>query len=156
MIVSLGGHSIFLEVMFCPLCQFQVCRALTRAINPDTPSPNCIVPRMLFLEGLFGTGKFPQEWKAPFGSRMSVLGCAMLQTAFNYPQVHIPSFSSKVLVFIVVLMVCFFVVFGFWKCNEIFRIWWLYCFGCLLVILLAAGVMLHLPVYSSTTPYIFL
>lgn len=114
--------SIFLEVMFCPLCQFQVCRALTRAINPDTPSPNCIVPRMLFLEGLFGTGKFPQEWKAPFGSRMSVLGCAMLQTAFSYPQVHIPSFSSKVIVFIVVVIVCSFVVFGSWKCNKISRI----------------------------------
>ncbi|KAG0588969.1 hypothetical protein KC19_2G281800 [Ceratodon purpureus] len=66
--------------------QREICRALTRAINPDTPSPNRIVPRMLFLEGLSGTGRFPPEWKAPFGSRMSVLGCAMLQTAFSYPE----------------------------------------------------------------------
>lgn len=66
--------------------QREVCRALTRAINPDSPSPNRIVPRMLFLEGLAGTGRFPQDWKAPFGSRMSVLGCAMLQTAFSYPE----------------------------------------------------------------------
>lgn len=81
--------------------QREVCRALTRAINPDSPSPNRIVPRMLFLEGLAGTGRFPQDWKAPFGSRMSVLGCAMLQTAFSYPEVHIliiktfnPNFSA--------------------------------------------------------------
>jgi nucleolar protein 9 len=57
-----------------------------RAINPDTPSPNCIVPRMFFLESLAGTGKFSQEWKPPFGSRLSVLGSAMLQIIFSYPQ----------------------------------------------------------------------
>jgi hypothetical protein len=65
----------------------QASRGLIRAINPDTPSPNCIVPRMFFLESLAGTGKFSQEWKPPFGSRLSVLGSAMLQIIFSYPQV---------------------------------------------------------------------
>ena len=71
--------------------QSECCRALAHAVNFDTTSPNCIVPRILHLENLScGTGRL--EWQWPSGDKMSVLGSVMLQIIFNYPSDFIQQF----------------------------------------------------------------
>ena len=63
--------------------QSECCRALAHAVNFDTASPNCIVPRILHLEN-FSCGTGRSEWQWPSGDKMSVLDFVMLQIIFNY------------------------------------------------------------------------
>lgn len=74
--------------------QRECCRALAHAVNSDSASPNCIVPRILHLEN-FSCGTGRSEWQWPSGNKMSVLGCVMLQIIFNYPIDFIQQFCSS-------------------------------------------------------------
>jgi len=74
--------------------QRECCRALAHAVNSDSASPNCIVPRILHLEN-FSCGTGRSEWQWPSGNKMSVLGSVMLQIIFNYPSDFIQQFCSS-------------------------------------------------------------
>ncbi|KAH9329156.1 hypothetical protein KI387_001264 [Taxus chinensis] len=72
----------------------ECCRALAHAVNFDCASPNCIVPRILHLENFSCNGR-GSDWQWPSGSKMSVLGCLMLQNIFSYPNDFIQQFCSS-------------------------------------------------------------
>lgn len=63
----------------------EVCRSLANAINLENASPSCLVPRLLFLES-YARSNGSKDWNPDFGKKMSVLGCAMLQLIFSYPE----------------------------------------------------------------------
>ncbi|XP_057864011.2 pumilio homolog 23 isoform X2 [Cryptomeria japonica] len=73
----------------------QCCRALAHAVNFDSASPNCIIPRILHLEDFSYMAK-GREWQWPSGNKMSVLGCLMLQNIFSYPNDFIQQFCSSI------------------------------------------------------------
>uniref|UniRef100_A0A0A8XQ10 PUM-HD domain-containing protein n=1 Tax=Arundo donax TaxID=35708 RepID=A0A0A8XQ10_ARUDO len=59
-------------------------QALAAALSSDSESPDSIVAHMLFLEDFLRERSY---WKWPLGAKMSVLGCLMLQSIFQYPHV---------------------------------------------------------------------
>ncbi|KAJ7557399.1 hypothetical protein O6H91_05G125000 [Diphasiastrum complanatum] len=75
--------------------QREVCRALAHAINRDVSTLNVTVPRMLFLEDFASSRKTGSQWEPSFGKKMSVLGSAMLQMIFSFPQDCNQQFSTS-------------------------------------------------------------
>ncbi|KAL6858760.1 hypothetical protein ACP4OV_017762 [Aristida adscensionis] len=57
-------------------------QALSAALSSESESSDSIVPHILFLENFLRERSY---WKWPNGAKMSVLGCLMLQSIFQYP-----------------------------------------------------------------------
>ncbi|CAM0949351.1 unnamed protein product [Alopecurus aequalis] len=68
--------------------------ALSAAITSDSESPDSIVAHMLFLENFL---REKSHWKWPLGVKMSVLGCLMLQSIFQYPHQYIRQYVASLL-----------------------------------------------------------
>jgi len=66
-------------------------QALSAALSSDSESPGSIVAHVLFLENYLRERSY---WKWPLGAKMSVLGCLMLQSIFQYPHVCLKLFHS--------------------------------------------------------------
>lgn len=67
---------------FCT-CEHEACQVLAHAICRESDPPACLVPRLLFLES-YAKSESTSDWKPVFGKKLSVLGCAMLQTIFSF------------------------------------------------------------------------
>jgi hypothetical protein len=76
-----GSHEIYLISLGYEL---QSSQALSAALSSDSESPDSIVAHVLFLENYLRERSY---WKWPLGAKMSVLGCLMLQSIFQYPHV---------------------------------------------------------------------
>lgn len=63
----------------------EVCRSLVKALTLEAASSSCLTPRLLFLEN-YGRSNGSKDWMPVFGGKMSVLGCAILQLIFSYPE----------------------------------------------------------------------
>ncbi|XP_047043311.1 pumilio homolog 23-like [Lolium rigidum] len=68
--------------------------ALSAAITSDSESPDSIVAHILFLENFLREKSY---WKWPPGVKMSVLGCVMLQSIFQYPHQYIRQYVASLL-----------------------------------------------------------
>ncbi|KAM0920979.1 hypothetical protein ACQ4PT_007197 [Festuca glaucescens] len=68
--------------------------ALSAAITSDSESPDSIVAHILFLENFLREKSY---WKWPPGVKMSVLGCLMLQSIFQYPHQYIRQYVASLL-----------------------------------------------------------
>ncbi|XP_047067331.1 pumilio homolog 23-like [Lolium rigidum] len=66
--------------------------ALSAAIASDSESPDSIVAHILFLENFLREKSY---WKWPPGVKMSVLGCLMLQSIFQYPHQYIRQYVAS-------------------------------------------------------------
>jgi len=66
-------------------------QSLSAALSSDSESPGSIVAHVLFLENYLRERSY---WKWPLGAKMSVLGCLMLQSIFQYPHVCLKLFHS--------------------------------------------------------------
>jgi hypothetical protein len=77
------------------LSELQSSEALSAAIASDSESPDSIVAHILFLENFLREKSY---WKWPPGVKMSVLGCLMLQSIFQYPHVCITDMFIKFVV----------------------------------------------------------
>jgi nucleolar protein 9 len=67
------------------LCyELQSSQALAAALSSDSESTESIVARILFLENYLHERS---NWKWILGAKMSILGCLMLQSIFQYPHV---------------------------------------------------------------------
>ena len=71
--------------------ELQSSQALSAALSSDSESPGSIVAHVLFLENYLRERSY---WKWPLGAKMSVLGCLMLQSIFQYPHVCLKLFHS--------------------------------------------------------------
>lgn len=69
-------------------------QALSAALSSDSESPDSIVAHMLFLENYLRERSY---WKWPLGAKMSVLGCLMLQSIFQYPHQYIRPYVASLL-----------------------------------------------------------
>ncbi|XP_020587361.1 pumilio homolog 23 [Phalaenopsis equestris] len=58
----------------------EFCQALSVAVCPQAESPGCLVPHLLHLDSYF---RDKSHWHWPFGDKMHVLGCLMLQSLFK-------------------------------------------------------------------------
>lgn len=65
--------------------ELQSSQALAVALSSDSEYPDSIVSRILFLESYLRERSY---WKWTFGAKMSILGCLMLQSIFQYPHVR--------------------------------------------------------------------
>ncbi|GJM84438.1 hypothetical protein PR202_ga00106 [Eleusine coracana subsp. coracana] len=72
----------------------QASQALAAALIPDSESSDSIVAYILFLEDFLREGS---HWKWPLGAKMSVLGCLMLQSIFQYPHQYIRQYVASLL-----------------------------------------------------------
>jgi hypothetical protein len=79
----------------CDSSELQSSEALSAAITSDSESPDSIVAHILFLENFLREKSY---WKWPAGVKMSVLGCLMLQSIFQYPHVCITDMFIKFVV----------------------------------------------------------
>lgn len=68
--------------------------ALSSALSSDSESPDSIVARILFLENFLWE---KSSWKWPPGVKMSVLGCLLLQSIFQYPHQYIRQYVASLL-----------------------------------------------------------
>uniref|UniRef100_A0ACD5WV78 Uncharacterized protein n=1 Tax=Avena sativa TaxID=4498 RepID=A0ACD5WV78_AVESA len=68
--------------------------ALSAAITSDSESPGSVVAHILFLENFL---QEKSHWKWPLGVKMSVLGCLMLQSIFQYPHQYIRQYVASLL-----------------------------------------------------------
>uniref|UniRef100_A0ACD6AAN2 Uncharacterized protein n=1 Tax=Avena sativa TaxID=4498 RepID=A0ACD6AAN2_AVESA len=68
--------------------------ALSAAITSDSESPGSVVAHILFLENFL---REKSHWKWPLGVKMSVLGCLMLQSIFQYPHQYIRQYVASLL-----------------------------------------------------------
>ena len=64
--------------------ELQISEALSAALTSDSEPSDSIVAHILFLENFLREKSY---WKWPLGVKMSVLGCLMLQSIFQYPHV---------------------------------------------------------------------
>lgn len=69
-------------------------QALSAAISSDSESPDSIFAHILFLENFL---REKSSWKWPLGAKMSVLGCLMLQSIFQYPHQYIRPYVASLL-----------------------------------------------------------
>ncbi|OEL18678.1 Pumilio-like protein 23 [Dichanthelium oligosanthes] len=69
-------------------------QALSVELSSDSESPDSIVAHMLFLENYLRERSY---WKWPLGAKMSVLGCLMLQSIFQYPHQYIRPYVASLL-----------------------------------------------------------
>ncbi|PUZ39384.1 hypothetical protein GQ55_9G303300 [Panicum hallii var. hallii] len=69
-------------------------QALSAALSSDSESPDSIVAHVLFLENYLRERSY---WKWPLGAKMSVLGCLMLQSIFQYPHQYIRPYVASLL-----------------------------------------------------------
>ncbi|CAN6253282.1 unnamed protein product [Urochloa humidicola] len=69
-------------------------QALSAALSSDSKSPDSIVAHILFLESYLRERSY---WKWPLGAKMSVLGCLMLQSIFQYPHQYIRPYVASLL-----------------------------------------------------------
>ncbi|CAL4967024.1 unnamed protein product [Urochloa decumbens] len=69
-------------------------QALSAALSSDSESPDSIVAHILFLENYLRERSY---WKWPLGAKMSVLGCLMLQSIFQYPHQYIRPYVASLL-----------------------------------------------------------
>ncbi|KAF8779815.1 hypothetical protein HU200_002077 [Digitaria exilis] len=69
-------------------------QALSAALSSDSESPDSIVAHILFLENYLRERSY---WKWSFGAKMSVLGCLMLQSIFQYPHQYIRPYVASLL-----------------------------------------------------------
>ncbi|KAL6661867.1 hypothetical protein ACP70R_001251 [Stipagrostis hirtigluma subsp. patula] len=69
-------------------------QALAAALSSESESPDSIVPHILFLENFL---RERSHWKWPLGAKMSVLGCLMLQSIFQYPHQYIRPYVASLL-----------------------------------------------------------
>ncbi|KAI4962895.1 hypothetical protein ZWY2020_024659 [Hordeum vulgare] len=67
--------------------RLEISEALSAAITSDSESSDSIVAHILFLENFLREKSY---WKWPLGVKMSVLGCLMLQSIFQYPHIARP------------------------------------------------------------------
>ncbi|KAE8789156.1 Pumilio-like protein 23 [Hordeum vulgare] len=65
--------------------RLEISEALSAAITSDSESSDSIVAHILFLENFLREKSY---WKWPLGVKMSVLGCLMLQSIFQYPHIY--------------------------------------------------------------------
>ncbi|CAN6455532.1 unnamed protein product [Victoria cruziana] len=73
----------------------QCSQALVGALLPESESPSCIVPRVIFLENYSKEMTICWTWER--GMKISVLGCLILQTIFSYPSKYIQPFISSMI-----------------------------------------------------------
>lgn len=69
-------------------------QALAAALSSDSESPDSIVAHILFLENFLRERSY---WKWPLAAKMSVLGCLMLQSIFQYPHQYIRPYVASLL-----------------------------------------------------------
>ncbi|XP_062205360.1 pumilio homolog 23-like [Phragmites australis] len=69
-------------------------QALAAALSSDSDSPDSIVAHILFLENFLRERSY---WTWPLGAKMSVLGCLMLQSIFQYPHQYIRPYVASLL-----------------------------------------------------------
>ncbi|KAG2549388.1 hypothetical protein PVAP13_9KG270613 [Panicum virgatum] len=69
-------------------------QALSAALSSDSESPDSIVAHVLFLENYLRERSY---WQWPRGTKMSVLGCLMLQSIFQYPHQYIRPYVASLL-----------------------------------------------------------
>ncbi|KAK3157466.1 hypothetical protein QOZ80_2AG0122780 [Eleusine coracana subsp. coracana] len=74
--------------------RLEASQALAAALIPDSESSDSIVAYILFLEDFLREGS---HWKWPLGAKMSVLGCLMLQSIFQYPHQYIRQYVASLL-----------------------------------------------------------
>uniref|UniRef100_A0A0E0EX93 PUM-HD domain-containing protein n=1 Tax=Oryza meridionalis TaxID=40149 RepID=A0A0E0EX93_9ORYZ len=70
-------------------------QVLSAALSSNSESSDSIVAHMLFLENYLHHQKSSWEW--PFGAKMSVLGCLMLQSILQYPHQYIRPYVASLL-----------------------------------------------------------
>ncbi|KAG8091335.1 hypothetical protein GUJ93_ZPchr0012g20525 [Zizania palustris] len=69
-------------------------QALSAALSLNSESPDSIVEHILFLENYLHQ---KSSWEWPLGAKMSVLGCLMLQSIFQYPHQYIRPYVASLL-----------------------------------------------------------
>ncbi|KAJ1280283.1 hypothetical protein BS78_04G219600 [Paspalum vaginatum] len=69
-------------------------QALAAALSSDSESPDSIVAHILFLERYLRERSY---WTWPLAEKMSVLGCLMLQSIFQYPHQYIRPYVASLL-----------------------------------------------------------
>ncbi|ONM01099.1 Pumilio homolog 23 [Zea mays] len=69
-------------------------QALAAALSSDSESTKSIVARILFLENYLHERS---NWKWILGAKMSILGCLMLQSIFQYPHQYIRPYVASLL-----------------------------------------------------------
>lgn len=69
-------------------------QALAAALSSDSESTESIVARILFLENYLHERS---NWKWILGAKMSILGCLMLQSIFQYPHQYIRPYVASLL-----------------------------------------------------------
>lgn len=74
----------------------ECCQALAAAVCSGSESPNCIVPRILFLDAYFRS-EDKSSWNWLKGDKMHTLGCLMLQTIFKYSSQYTQLYISSIL-----------------------------------------------------------
>ncbi|GJN20472.1 hypothetical protein PR202_gb07853 [Eleusine coracana subsp. coracana] len=74
--------------------RLEASQALAAALIPDSESSDSIVAYILFLENFL---RERSHWKWPLGAKMSVLGCLMLQSIFQYPHQYIRQYVASLL-----------------------------------------------------------
>ncbi|KAE8810614.1 Pumilio domain-containing protein C14orf21 [Hordeum vulgare] len=74
--------------------RLEISEALSAAITSDSESSDSIVAHILFLENFLREKSY---WKWPLGVKMSVLGCLMLQSIFQYPHQYIRQYVASLL-----------------------------------------------------------
>ncbi|TVT97843.1 hypothetical protein EJB05_56886 [Eragrostis curvula] len=74
--------------------RLEASQALAAALSSDSESPDSIVAHILFLEDFLRERSY---WKWPLGAKMSVLGCLMLQSIFQYPHQYIRQYVASLL-----------------------------------------------------------
>ena len=74
--------------------RLEISEALSAAITSDSESSDSIVAHILFLENFLREKSY---WKWPLGVKMSVLGCLMLQSIFQYPHQYIRQYVTSLL-----------------------------------------------------------
>uniref|UniRef100_A0A453N2N9 PUM-HD domain-containing protein n=1 Tax=Aegilops tauschii subsp. strangulata TaxID=200361 RepID=A0A453N2N9_AEGTS len=71
-----------------------ISEALSAALTSDSEPSDSIVAHILFLENFLREKSY---WKWPLGVKMSVLGCLMLQSIFQYPHQYIRQYVASLL-----------------------------------------------------------
>ncbi|KAK6911792.1 Pumilio RNA-binding repeat [Dillenia turbinata] len=71
------------------------CQVLASAVCSANESPECIVPRILFLESYFNC-KDKSNWKWGNGAKIYVMGSLILQSVFGFPSEFIQPFITSI------------------------------------------------------------
>ncbi|KAJ1295632.1 hypothetical protein BS78_01G238200 [Paspalum vaginatum] len=75
-------------------CRLESSQGLAAALSSDSESPDSIVAHILFLESYLRGRAY---WTWPLAEKMSVLGCLMLQSIFQYPHQYIRLYVASLL-----------------------------------------------------------